>query len=66
MAKKYLLYIHDDNLFDSEPNKSELVNTLLVEYWRGKSSKFKIEEIKTPTIIKTKFDCMRKGCEFAH
>lgn len=32
MAKKYLLYIHDER-FDSEPKKSELVNRLLAEHY---------------------------------
>lgn len=33
MAKKYLLYIHDDELFDKELYKSELVNRLLKGHW---------------------------------
>lgn len=33
MAKKYLLYIHDDVAFDKESYKSELVNKLLKDYW---------------------------------
>lgn len=32
MAKKYLLYIHDDEWFDAVENKSELVNRLLDEH----------------------------------
>lgn len=33
MAKKYLLYIHNDVAFDKEMYKSELVNRLLENHW---------------------------------
>lgn len=33
MAKKYLLYIHDSDPFDTVENKSELVNGLLSKHW---------------------------------
>lgn len=32
MAKKYLLYIHDDEWFDTIKNKSELINRLIAEH----------------------------------
>lgn len=34
MAKKYLLYIHDER-FDNEDNKSALVNSLLESHYKG-------------------------------
>lgn len=50
MAKKYLLYIHDE-LFDSEPNKSKLVNNLLERHYHdtvdgGKTQEQVLAEIK--------------------
>jgi hypothetical protein len=33
MAKKYLLYIHNDTKFDEVQNKSQLVNDLLAMHW---------------------------------
>lgn len=81
MAKKYLLYIHDDR-FDKETKKSGLVNELLSKHYGGFE---KVTEIlkKAPlakdTIeaLKTKIDavctghermrmnCGRKGCPYA-
>lgn len=46
MAKKYLLYIHNDR-FEKETNKSGLVNALLDAYWSGD----KVTEFKSVTAI---------------
>ena len=34
MRKKYLLYIHEEQ-FDTEPEKSKLVNSLLRQHYAG-------------------------------
>lgn len=35
MAKKYLLYIHDDERFEAVENKSGLINKLLADHWQA-------------------------------
>ena len=68
MAKKYLLYIHNDSEFDKVKNKSKLVNELLeAHYWNEmledkivskikprypKWSKDKVVEIENETVGK--------------
>lgn len=39
MAKKYLLYIHNDSRFDAEREKSRLVNRLLNDYWQEEDAR---------------------------
>lgn len=53
MAKKYLLYIHDER-FEKEPKKSELINALLFD-WYGRI-KAPGNPLESPIIIKTKED----------
>lgn len=36
MAKKFLLYIHEDEKFSREKNKSELINNLLEKYYSSR------------------------------
>lgn len=57
MAKKYLLYIHED-LFDSEEHKSELVNNLLRDWYSGviknphKANRSPVHVLKTVADVK--------------
>lgn len=51
MAKKYLLYIHNDSMFDSIKNKSGLINELLDGHFNFGNTK-KID-LKPPKIIDT-------------
>lgn len=46
MAKKYLLYIHDER-FSAEAKKSELVNNLLERHYHGTVGGKTQEEINT-------------------
>ena len=74
MAKKYLLYIHDER-FENESHKSALINDLLAEHYKDSSAERVI--IKEPEeviekVAKTKSDwrpCKHgtdpKFCKFA-
>jgi hypothetical protein len=46
MAKKYLLYIHEEQ-FDLEDKKSELVNSLLRTHYAGTEPKLVVENAGT-------------------
>jgi hypothetical protein len=77
MAKKYLLYIHNEEQFDKVDNKSQLINDLLDAYWspRKKSEepirspkKIILENYKGSKVCKkghffTGTKCMQKGCQ---
>lgn len=56
MAKKYLLYIHDE-LFEKEPRKSQLVNNLLERHYHDTVGGKTQEGVKK--IIKTKQEAVR-------
>lgn len=48
MAKKYLLYIHDDEWFDTVKNKSELINRLIAEHKTPPPTAPNVVESPTP------------------
>lgn len=50
MAKKYLLYIHDSDKFELEPNKSGLVNLLLARHYDVMKPGTLVEEIPAEDI----------------
>ena len=54
MAKKYLLYIHDDEQFDKVEEKSGLVNHLLNHYW-AKDRHKKLEGKKFVEVVDEAF-----------
>ena len=51
MAKKYLLYIHNDKQFDLEENKSELINELLDSHY---GNFIEVPHVKVKKITKNK------------
>ena len=77
MAKKYLLYIHDER-FENEPAKSQLVNELLSGWYGDEepdSLKVAVEEVKSiyrnemcpngHPIPEGRERCMGKGCKYS-
>jgi len=77
MAKKYLLYIHNEVKFDGVENKSQLINTLLEAYWSPPKKledanrsprKIILDQYKASRVCKkghfyTGSRCMQKGCQ---
>lgn len=45
MAKKFLLYIHEDEKFSREKNKSELINQLLEKYYSSRVEEASLAEV---------------------
>ena len=76
MAKKYLLYIHNEVRFDKVENKSQLINDLLNDYWSPEKKleptnrgpkKIILDTYKASKVCKkghfyTGSRCMQKGC----
>jgi len=61
MAKKYLLYIHRDDLFDKENNKSELINKLLEAHYAPKKVGVGVNIQESQKIKKDKIKMCKKG-----
>lgn len=62
MAKKYLLYIHDDEKFDAVEEKSGLVNYLLDLYW---SERYIKNDFCKNGHIARNGKCTWKGCKYS-